>query len=531
MTVGDADKAEAGPILVVDDEQTARTVFVRTLEEAGYWTVEAEDGVSALVAAARDRPSLILLDITMPRLNGVEVVKAIRAGGSGSTTPIILVTALAQVEDRVRGLEAGADDYLAKPVALDELVARVGAHLRARRAWAAGHDVGSGTAADRERSRLVQMSATESLLDAGLRTAADEKSVFRLTTSLLASVRGVVMASVALREPAGLLVVHSVHGDPTRLTAGAVEGSVAPVPAPVAWALETGDLFVHTVDESDRSADAPWSVPGAAVASQAVIPISAGGFTIGVLTLEADRPDFFGDPEIKLIERAARMVAQRLGEIERRGRESALTAVLEVERSETKRFADLTATVDDALHAIFRVDHLLRAACRLPVDLRLCRFAWLGLVQADKSGPRLHPVTFAGDGEGFLELIVQIRSMPSAFVGESSLAADRTSIVNDLLCDSRFHRCHDAMGAAGLRSMVFVPIFDGLRPAAGLAFYGTEVEAFGDREVALLERLAANVGQRLAAIDSVRRLPRSHEGIRKLARRADGGSVNGAGTS
>jgi hypothetical protein len=79
--------------------------------------------------------------------------------------------------------------------------------------------------------------------------------------------------------------------------------------------------------------------------------------------------------------------------------------------------------------------------------------------------------------------------------------------------------------------MVFVPIFDGLRPAAGLAAYGTEVGAFGTREVALLERLAANVGQRLAAIESVRRLPRSREGIRKLARRADSGNVNGAETA
>jgi GAF domain-containing protein len=152
------------------------------------------------------------------------------------------------------------------------------------------------------------------------------------------------------------------------------------------------------------------------------------------------------------------------------------------------------------------------------------------LVQADRNGSRLHLFASAYEGEGYANAIEQIRRRPTAFVGESAIASDRTTVVNDTLDDSRFLRCHDALRAAGLHSMMFVPIFAGLRPAAGIAFYGVEVGAFGVREVSLLERLGADVAQKLAAIESVRRLPRSREGIRTMAKRGDGRRPNGSAT-
>jgi DNA-binding response OmpR family regulator/putative methionine-R-sulfoxide reductase with GAF domain len=522
MTLGDiAGERHPGPILVVDDEESVRTMFVRTLEEAGYRTVEAVDGPSALAAAAGERPSLVLLDITIPRLDGVEVVKAIRAGESGFTIPIILVTALAQVDDRVRGLDAGADDYLAKPVALDELVARVAAHLRTRRALANAIDSGARKA-ERERARFVQLTATVSTLDARLHEAVDERSVFQETTTLLASAGGVVAASIALAEPTGLMRVHAAHGDGRRLKTGVddVEDLVQQVRVPIAWALETGDVFVHTLDEPNS--------PTGEFASEAVIPIRAGAFAIGVLTVEAAEPDFFGQAEIRLLERAAGMVAARLGEIERLERERALTDALEAERFENERFAALTARVDATIARVFRADGLFRVACQLPVDLGLCALAWFGLVQSDSGGPRLHLVASAYKGEGHGSAIKQIGRMPTAFVGESAIATDRVAVVNDTLDDPRFRRCHHALRAAGLRSMAFVPIFTGLRPAAGIAFYSAEVGAFGVREVAVLERLGADVAHRLAALDSVRRLPRSREGIRMLAKHAKGERPDGS---
>jgi len=519
-----------GPVLVVDDEQAVRTMFVRTLEDAGYRTAAAEDGTAALAAMVRERPSLVLLDITMPGLDGVEVVKAIRARDSGATIPIILVTALAQVQDRVHGLEAGADDYIAKPVALDELVARVAAHLRASRAWEMARDAGAREAAERKGSRLIQLTSTESALDSALRAAGDEASVFRAATGLLASVRGIAVAYIALAEPTGFMRVHSVHGDPEHLPAdGEAAGidSVQPIRAPIAWALETGDVFVHSVNEPNESAGESTTRSTTRIASEAVVPIRAGSFPLGVLVLQAEEMDFFGEAEVKLLERAANMIARRLGEIEHHERERALTAALEAERRQAERFANLAATVDQALAGVFRAADVYLKATQLPVELGVCALAWFGLIQSAPGGPRLRAVAIACQVDA--PLAARIRRRPEAFMGEPATPSDRMTVIGDVLADRRLRGCHDALSAAGLRSMVFAPVFAGMRPAGGITFYGAEVGSFGAREVALLERLAANVTQRLAVIEAERRVsPRRAETRSGLSATGVAGSSSGA---
>ncbi len=127
--------ASGPPILVVDDEPAIRALFTRVLQSAGYPTLEAADGVEALKVLDRAEVALVLLDSTMPRLDGQGVIAAIRANPATRTLPVILVTARASLGDRIEGLDAGADDYLPKPVSLDELLARVAAQLRSHRAW------------------------------------------------------------------------------------------------------------------------------------------------------------------------------------------------------------------------------------------------------------------------------------------------------------------------------------------------------------------------------------------------------------
>ncbi|GLF99772.1 response regulator transcription factor [Streptomyces yaizuensis] len=119
---------EGERILIVDDEPAVREALHRSLAFEGYATESAVDGLDALAKAEGYQPDLIVLDIQMPRMDGLTAARRIRAGGS--TVPILMLTARDTVGDRVTGLDAGADDYLVKPFELDELFARIRALLR-----------------------------------------------------------------------------------------------------------------------------------------------------------------------------------------------------------------------------------------------------------------------------------------------------------------------------------------------------------------------------------------------------------------
>jgi two-component system, OmpR family, response regulator MprA len=116
-------------ILVVDDERAVRESLRRALELEGYEIELADDGVAALAALEDgDDPDAMILDVLMPGVDGLEVARQVRRGGS--RLPILMLTARVEVGDRVAGLDAGADDYVTKPFALEELLARVRALLR-----------------------------------------------------------------------------------------------------------------------------------------------------------------------------------------------------------------------------------------------------------------------------------------------------------------------------------------------------------------------------------------------------------------
>ncbi len=115
-------------VLVVDDDPPLRRMLERTLAAEGYEVTVAGDGGGALAEAERTAPDVIVLDVAMPGLDGLTVARRLR--GKGLPTPILMLTARDAVPDRVAGLEAGADDYLVKPFAVQELIARLRALTR-----------------------------------------------------------------------------------------------------------------------------------------------------------------------------------------------------------------------------------------------------------------------------------------------------------------------------------------------------------------------------------------------------------------
>ncbi|GIF36998.1 response regulator transcription factor [Actinoplanes xinjiangensis] len=115
-------------ILVVEDDTAVRDSLARTLRFQGYQVDTAQDGLAALDVVRAGEPDAMVLDVSMPRMDGLETCRQLRAGGV--VVPVLMLTARDSVGDRVAGLDAGADDYLVKPFALQELLARIRALLR-----------------------------------------------------------------------------------------------------------------------------------------------------------------------------------------------------------------------------------------------------------------------------------------------------------------------------------------------------------------------------------------------------------------
>jgi two-component system response regulator MprA len=156
-------------ILVVDDEPAVRDALQRVLRMEGFDVALASDGREAVRSQAAAPADAVLLDVLMPHLDGLEVCRRMR--DTGDRTPVLMLTARDQVGDRVAGLEAGADDYLSKPFALEELLARVRALLR-RSGWADEREVVRFDDLEldphahevRRGRRLVELTRTEYLL-------------------------------------------------------------------------------------------------------------------------------------------------------------------------------------------------------------------------------------------------------------------------------------------------------------------------------------------------------------------------------
>ena len=125
-----AEPAPGPRVLLVDDDPGIRRSVGAGLELEGFRVLPASGGRAGLVAAATERPDVVLLDLAMPDLDGLEVLLELRGGGND--VPVCILSARDEVDDRVRGLEAGADDYVVKPFALEEVTARLHALLRRR---------------------------------------------------------------------------------------------------------------------------------------------------------------------------------------------------------------------------------------------------------------------------------------------------------------------------------------------------------------------------------------------------------------
>lgn len=176
-------------ILTVDDEPANRALLRKLLGHQGYDVVEAEDGAAALAAVEEHHPDLVCLDVMMPRMDGIEVCQRLRSQPKNAGLPILLLTALDRSEDRARGLEAGANDFLSKPFDEIELAARIRSLLRTKAL--------QDRLADLLGQYVSESVAAEALRDPYAVSLGGDR---RHATTLFADVRG-YMALVAEQPP------------------------------------------------------------------------------------------------------------------------------------------------------------------------------------------------------------------------------------------------------------------------------------------------------------------------------------------
>jgi EAL domain-containing protein (putative c-di-GMP-specific phosphodiesterase class I)/CheY-like chemotaxis protein len=260
-------------VLVVDDDESLRTLFSFALSDAGYEVLTAADGDEALAILTRTTVDLVLLDNRMPGRDGPSTLAAIRSNPRTAELSVIFLSGSVEVSDRVRSLDEGANDYLLKPLELDELVARVRAHLRGRDVWRRRLDESL-----RGRARI-----SEALGKVRLGTSAEETAA--AVCARLAGLReGTGAAVVCFTADDGCIALGS-YG-PGQFSFEPGERLSRPLAAHLLERASTGSW----VERRDAQPAGAIGVPlaGPSVAAAAYVPLQADGSLLGVLAMSAD---------------------------------------------------------------------------------------------------------------------------------------------------------------------------------------------------------------------------------------------------
>ncbi len=262
---------EGAIILVVDDDDDLRRLMTLGLGRRGYRTVEAADGEAALAVVRATEVDLVLLDGGMPKLDGMEVLATLRSMPRMATLPVIMVTGRSGLDDRINGLSAGANDYVAKPVSLDELVARIEANLRGHRVW-----VDLMTQRLNERSQLAARLATTqgSFVDV-VRHVVD-------TLGALPLVAGAAMLEVDVTGRAALLADSSGH----RRVLKGVGAGLDPLLADELVRLSRSGASILTSDTAHQLMG-----PGSGSAVAATVGVGTSGTHALVIEVDPAAPD------------------------------------------------------------------------------------------------------------------------------------------------------------------------------------------------------------------------------------------------
>ncbi len=267
MTLSIPDQAA---VLVVDDDGATRRLVAFALRRGGFEVLEAETGEAALAIVRTETVGLLVLDMVMPGMSGTDVVQALRARPETATLPVLLMTGSGDADSVIEGLAAGADDFVPKPVRLDELVARVTAHLRKQEAW-------SHVVEDELRNRASVVAALGRINMSSVPEEAAEAVVRELASRTDSD-----FVSVLQLGPVGKLQQLATYDRVTGVQSGG--HALAPTLARHVLARARGGPWVEEI--SDLGPDTATSLhPPTAPELAAGAPIYAGDDLVGILTI------------------------------------------------------------------------------------------------------------------------------------------------------------------------------------------------------------------------------------------------------
>lgn len=473
---------EPAHILVVDDDASIRRMLQILLSDAGYRVSTAASGEEALAYVDLVTPDLILLDLMLPGINGRQVAERIKSNPQRPFIPIILVTARSDSRSKVSGLDAGADDYLAKPVEFAELLARVRALLRLQRAQRSLH-------AEQRKTELLLHLTRE------LSTTLDLDELLTHFLERLADAIGAVRASIIM-----------TLGDQTRFfsssrfaTTVALHDILASGTA--GWVLREKQPLVI----GDTSQDARWVASDGShgtIQSVIAVPVLRDGRALGVITVVHHTPNHFSDEHLDLLTSVAQQSAFTLENAELFRLTRSQKELLEQRTDELQRLNE----VSHHLSELMQPDLLLRLVAHL-VHYTF-GYPQVSIFLRDGEGARIKAVAGALDSESHLETFVPAGRGLVNWVIQHREALCIGIVREDKRYFSALPPEQDAR-----RSELMVPIVAGREIYGALGVSSDAVQAFSANDTRLLGTLASQIG---VALDNARLFESEKRRVRQL---------------
>ena len=455
-------------ILVVDDEERNRRLLAAMLEAEGYSASEATDGTQALELARQNPPDIILLDIMMPGMDGYEVARALKADAATKAIPVVMVTALDDRASRLRGLEAGAEEFVIKPVDRNELRIRVRNLLRLKEFsdFLANHN---RILEERVRERTAKLTAE---IAERKRIEAEQArlvAIIEATPDMVAT--GDSNGHVLYYNPAGLRMLG--------FEPGLDVSKVNYLDTHSEWAAklvaETG--IPHAIEHGT------WSGETAL--------LNRDGLEIPVLQVIIAHKG--PDGAVEYLSTIVRDITQRKEQ--------------ELRVARLNRIYSVLSGINTTIVRVHERDELFAEACRIAVEHGKFVMAWIGLL--DPSTQNVTPVAKAGRDEGYLEPISF--TVRNDGTGNFSLTAETLTravpvVCNDIGADERMRRWRDEALKRGYHSVAFFPLLLEQRPVGVFVLYAAEPGFFDDQEMKLLIEMAGDISFALDHISKEEKL-------------------------